>query len=78
MYAVATLKFLDHKFKRPWDRLNLIMKLTGSTVHEGKVELKMSTSLDSLYMSILLEAFRKNDTNDDAMVRSVLGAVVLQ
>ena len=77
VYAVATLKFLDHEFKRPWDRLDLIMKLPGSTVHEGKVELKKSTSLDSLYMSIFLEAFRKNDTDDDVMVRSVLGAVVL-
>ena len=77
VYAVATINFLKHKFKRPSDRLDIIMKSPESTTHEGKVELKAYTSLDSLYMSIIQEAFHKNDSEDNAMVRSVLGSVVL-
>ena len=77
VYAVATVNFLKHKFKCPSDRLNVIMKSPESTVHEGRVELKVYTSLDTLYASIFREAFRKNDMEDDAMVRSILSAVVL-
>ena len=77
VYAVATLNFLKHKFKRPADRLDIIMKSPESTAHEGKAELAAHTSLDSLYTSIFQEAFRKNDAEDDAMVRSVLSTVIL-
>ena len=77
VYAVATVNFLKHKFKRPSDRLDVIMKSPGCTLYEGKVELKVYTSLDSLYTSILQEAFSGNDAEDNAMVRSVLSAVVL-
>ena len=77
VYAVATINFLKHKFKHPSDRLNVIMGSPECTAHEGKAELKVYTSLDSLYASILQEAFRRNDADDDAMVRSVLSAVVL-
>ena len=77
VYAVATVNFLKHKFKRPADRLEIILESPDSTVWEGKAELKAHASLDSLYMSILGEAFRKNGDEDNAMVRSVLSAVVL-
>ena len=77
VYAVATVNFLKHRFKHPSDRLEIIMRSPESTIHEGKVELKVYTSLDSLYMSIIQEAFHKNDEGDDAMVRSVLSAVIL-
>ena len=77
VYAVATVNFLKHKFKHPSDRLNIIMESPECTAHEGRAELKAYTSLDSLYASILREAFRQNDDDDDAMVRSVLSAVVL-
>jgi len=77
VYAVATVNFLKHTFKRPSDRLDIILKSPESTVHEGKVELEVHTSLDSLYASIFREAFYKNNVEDDAMVRSVLSAVVL-
>jgi len=77
VYAVATVNFLKHGFKRPSDRLNTIMKSPESTAHEGGVELKVYASLDSLYTSILREAFRKNGDEDNGMVRSVLSAVVL-
>ena len=77
VYAVATINFLKHKFKHPSNRLNIIMKSPESTAHEGRVELKSYNSLDSLYMSIFQEAFRGNSDEDNAMVRSVLGAIVL-
>jgi len=77
VYAVATLNFLDHKFQDPSDRLDMIMKCPENTTHEGKAKLKAYTSLDSLYKSILQAAFLENDADDDAMVRSVLSAVVL-
>ena len=77
VYAVATVNFLKHTFKRPSDRLDMIMKSPESTVHEGKAELKMHASLDSLYLSIFREAFCKVDVEDNATVRSVLSAVVL-
>ena len=77
VYAVATINFLDHKFKRPSDRLDVLMKSPESTSHEGKAKLKANTSLDSLYTSIFQAAFLENDTEDDAMVRSVLSVVVL-
>ena len=77
VYAVATLNFIDHKFQRPSDRLDALMKSPESTSHEGKAKLKVYTSLDSLYTSIFQAAFLENDTDDDIMVRSVLSAVVL-
>ena len=77
VYAVATVNFLKHRFKRPSDRLDVIMKSPESTVHEGRVGLRVYNSLDYLYMSIFQEAFCKNDAEDDAMVCSVLSAVIL-
>lgn len=77
VYAVATVNFLKHKFKRPSERLDIIMESPESTAYEGKAELKVYTSLDTLYTSIIQEAFCKNETRDEEMVRSVLSAVVL-
>jgi len=77
VYAAATVGFLRHKFKSPSGRLDVIMKSPESTAYEGKAELKVYTSLDSLYTSIFQAAFCKNDAEDDTMVRSVLSAVVL-
>ena len=77
VYAVATLNFLDHKFLDPSDRLNMIMQSPESTTHEGKAKLKVYISLDSLYTSILQTVFLEGDPEDDAMVRSILSAVVL-
>ena len=53
------------------------MKSPESTAYEGRVELKVHTGLDSLYTSILREAFCKNSDEDNAIVRSILSAVVL-
>ena len=79
VYAVAMINFLKHKFRLPSDRLDIIMKSPGSMAYEGQTSLKTYHSLDSLYMSIFHTAFPKNETDadDEAMVRSVVGAVVL-
>ena len=77
VYAVATVNFLEHKFRSPSDQLAIIMESPESTGHEGRTELKAYVTLDSLYMSIFQEAFCNNDCEDDAMVRSVLSALIL-
>jgi len=77
VYAVATLKFLDHGFKRPDKQLDIIVKLPENTTHEGKARLPANTTIDSLYSSIFQVTFMKNNAEDDAIVRSVLAAVVL-
>ena len=77
IYAVATRNFLKHKFELPSDRLDIIMRSPESTTPEGTTELKVYKNLDSLYMSILRDAFCGNDSENDSTVRSVLGAVVL-
>jgi hypothetical protein len=77
VYAAATVKFLNHKFLRPSDRLDVIMKSPESTSPEGTAKLDEYTSLDSLYTSILQAAFLDNDDNDNGAVRSVISAVIL-
>jgi hypothetical protein len=47
-------------------------------VREGKMKFKTNTSLDSLYISILREAFGDDDDADeDARIRSVLGVMMV-
>ncbi|KAF9643063.1 hypothetical protein BDM02DRAFT_3273228 [Thelephora ganbajun] len=77
VYAVATVKFIDHRNKNPKKQLDLLLLLSKSTAYEGKTKFKADTTLDSLYASILQEAFSDDDPGDDPMVRSVLGAVIL-
>ena len=77
VYAVATINFLDHHLQDPLDQLGVIMTSPESTAHEGETELKVYTSLDSLYMSIFQKSFHKNTAEDDTIVHSILGAVVL-
>ena len=77
VYAVATLKFLDHPFTPPSERLDIITEAPGSTVHEGKTKVRSSVTLDSLYLSSFQNAFDGIDAGDDEKVRLVTGAVVL-
>jgi hypothetical protein len=77
VYAVATVKFLNHHIKDPQKRLREIMKSPESTTHEGKAKLEGYTSLDTLYTSIFRAAFIENEDDDDATVRSILSVVVL-
>ena len=77
VYAVATVKFIDRKSNDPRGQLDRLLQSPQSTVHEGRTRFNPDTTLDSLYISILREAFADNDPEDDQKIRSVLGAVVL-
>ena len=77
VYAVATLKFLDHSFTPLSEQLDLITRAPGSTTHEGQAKLQLGATLDSLYLSTFKTAFSRTNTGDDNTVRSVIGAVVL-
>ena len=70
VYAAATFKFIDNNKWSPRERLNTILRSQKIGDHEGK-------TLDSLYTSILQEAFGCDTPEYDAKTRSVLGAVVL-
>ena len=76
-YAVATAKFIDHRNNGSKEQLDRLLQSPKSSAREGKTEFKPKTTLDSLYMTILQEAFGGDDPEDDPMVRSVLGAVTL-
>ena len=76
IYAMATVRFIDQKNKNPKMQLNLLIQSQESGP-EGRAKLRANGTLDSLYMSILHEAFGDNDLEDDAKVQSVLGAMIL-
>ena len=48
VYAVATLKFLDHAFIPPNKQLDIITRAPGTTTHEGKAKVRSKATLDSL------------------------------
>ncbi|KAF9642792.1 hypothetical protein BDM02DRAFT_1875568 [Thelephora ganbajun] len=77
VYAMATIKFIDHRNNNPRKQLDRLLQLPKSTVYEGMTRFKPNATLDSLYMSILQEAFGDDYPADDPKVRSVLGAVIL-
>jgi len=77
VYAAATVKFLGAKNNDPRGQLERLLQSPESTVREGRTEYKANTTLDSLYMAILEEAFGRDDPDDDLRSRSVLGAVIL-
>ena len=76
VYAAAIVKFLDHKESTPQERLDLLLKSPESSARGGGTNLERYT-LDSLYMTILQEAFKEASIDNDQKFRSVLGAVVL-
>jgi WD40 repeat protein len=75
VYAMATVKFIDSH--SPRERLDLLLQSPESSAREGKAKLGTNTTLDSLYTSILQQAFGDEDPEEDPRVRSALGAVVL-
>ena len=77
VHAVATVRFIDHRSKSPKKQLDRLSRSQDSGTLEGKTEFKDNETLDSLYTSILREAFDSDDPENDLRVRSVLGAVVL-
>ena len=76
-YAVATVKFIDHRNNDPEEQMNRLLNSSESSAREGKVELKEGMSLNALYTTILYEAFGRDDPEDDPTTRSILGAVAL-
>ena len=78
VYAVATVKFIDKRGTNPRKQLNLLLQSPENSAREAKTKFKTNISLDSLYTSILQDAFGDDDDPDnDPKVRSVLGAVLL-
>ena len=77
VYAVATLKFLDHAFTPPSKQLDIIASAPGNTSREGRAKFRPSTTLDSLYLSSFQNAFDGMDAEDHEKVRFVVGTVVL-
>ena len=77
VYAVATVKFIDSRNVDPRKRLDLLLQLPKLTVYEGRTRFNANTTLDSLYMSILQEAFYDLGPEDIPKVLSVLGTVIL-
>ena len=77
VYAVATVKFIGHRNNNPKKQLDRLLRSPQCSSREGRTEFRASITLDSLYTSILQEAFGRDDPEDDPKIRSVLGAVVL-
>ena len=75
VYAMATIKFVDGD--SPRDRLDLLLQSPESSAREGRTKFGTNVTLDSLYTSILQQAFGDNDPEDDLSVLSILGAVIL-
>jgi hypothetical protein len=76
VYATATVRFIDRKNTDPEEQLERLIQSQESGL-EGRTKLRANTTLDSLYMAILHEAFGDGDPGDDPKVRLVLGAVIL-
>jgi hypothetical protein len=78
VYAVATVKSIDKPSTNPRKQLDLLLRSPECSSREGKTRLTGNTTLDLLYTSILQEAFSDvNGPDNDPMVRSVLGAMIL-
>lgn len=77
VYAVATVKFMDSSTHLPKRRLGVILGLPQCTVPEGRTQFKPKMTLDSLYASILQDAFSEEDPEVDSKVRSTIGAIIL-
>ena len=77
VYAVATVRYLCSSIHLPQDQLDEILKVPGSTIHEGRTRLNSETTLDSLYLSILQTAFSEGYPGVDSKVRAVIGTVVM-
>ena len=76
VYATATIRFVGQKNQNPKKQLGRLLQ-SPESVFEGRIKLREGTTLDSLYMTILQEAFGDNDPEDGPDVRPVLGSVVL-
>ena len=76
VHAMATVMFIGQKNVNPKEQLDRLL-LSPDSRFVGKTKFKVNTTLDSLYTTILQEAFGDDDPENDPRVRSVLGAVIL-
>ena len=76
-HAMATVRFIGERNNSPRKQLDRLLQSQGSSTFEGKTEFKDNATLDSLYSSILQEAFGDDNLENDPVIRSILGAVVL-
>ena len=76
VYAMATVRFIDQKNRDPEEELDRLIQSRESGL-AGRTKLRANITLDSLYVTILHEAFGDDDPEDDPKVRSILGAVTL-
>ena len=78
VYTVATIKFIGKQGTNPRERLNLLLRSSDGSEREARTKFNESTTLDSLYTSVLKGAFGdEDDPDNDPKVRSVLGAMIL-
>ena len=77
VHAMATVRFIGERNNSPKKQLDRLLQSQGSSVFEGRTKFKTNVTLDSLYTSILREAFGDDHPENDPRVRSVLGAIVL-
>ena len=72
IFASTLVKFIESEHHRPDERLQLIVTLSDSTVHEGRA------GIDPLYFQVLMLAFSDvEEARVFANLRRVLGAVIL-
>ena len=76
VYAVAIVRCINQRNKNPESQLNRLLRSLESGM-EGKARLRAKTTLDSLYTTILHEAFGDDDPEDHPKIRSILGAAIL-
>ena len=77
VHAMAAIRFINQANKNPKRQLDRLLQSPESSAFEGKTKFKGNATIDSLYLSILQEAFDDDDPEHDLRVRSVLGAVIL-
>ena len=74
---MTAVRSINHKSSSPKRQLDRLLRAPESSVFGGTAKFTANATLDSLYTSILQEAFGDNYPEDDAKVQSVLGAVIL-
>ena len=76
IFAMATVRFIEQGKRGPKKQLDCLLQSLDSSF-EGKTRFKGAATLDSLYITILQEAFGDESPEDDPTVQSVLGTVIL-
>ena len=77
VYAVVAARFIGRRSGSPRKQLDLLLQSSGNGVRQWGVGFGVNESLNSLYISVLQQAFGDDDLEDDPKIRVVLGAVAL-